>query len=81
MMHPAIEQVMQTGYPTSDYLTHERKEIHYPAVEGHPNKDIFGSVILADDNYFMDANGQAVLLDNMRDYLTEIVGVVFYEAN
>ena len=42
--------------------------------------DIFGSEIRANDNYFMDANGQAVLLENMRDYLTDVVGVVFYEA-
>lgn len=79
-MHPAIEQAMQTGYPTSDYSAHERDRIHYPAIEGHPIEDIFGSEIRADDNYFMDANGQAVLLDNMQDYLSEVVGVVFYEA-
>lgn len=83
MDHPDILSTMQFGYPTNDHLEHERNfnQVHYPVIEGHPVEDIFGSEIRASDKYFMDANGQAVLLENMRDYLTEVAGVVFYEAN
>lgn len=82
MDHPDILTAMQIGYPSIDYIEHEQNysKTHYPVIDGHPIEDIFGSEIHSSDKYFMDANGQAVLLENTRDYLTEIVGVVFYEA-
>ncbi|WP_342538491.1 hypothetical protein MKY15_20825 [Sporosarcina sp. FSL K6-1540] len=82
MDHPDILSAMQFGYPTNDYLEHERdyNSVNHPVIDGHPNEDIFGSEIKNTSSYFMDEKGQAVHVENIRDYLTEVVGVVFYEA-
>lgn len=82
MDHPNILNTMQFGYPTNDYLEQELNynSANHPVIDGHPNEDIFGSEIRNASSYFIDEKGQAVHIENTRDYLTEVIGVVFYEA-
>ncbi|WP_336822985.1 YqaI family protein [Sporosarcina sp. USHLN248] len=80
MEHPAITQTMRTGYPEIDYLEHERyRNANYKA-EDYPVEDYFGSEIQAGDKYIMTDSGHVVLEGNIRDYLQETLGAVFYEA-
>lgn len=80
MMHPAIEQTMRTGYPEIDYLEHERFRGANFKAEDHPVEDYFGAEIMKGDKYITTDSGHVVLEDNIRDYLQEVAGAVFYEA-
>ena len=80
MMHPAIEQTMRTGYPEIDYMDHERFRNANFRVLNHPVEDYFGSEIQTGDKYITTDSGHVVLADNIRDYLQETLGAVFYEA-
>lgn len=82
MEHPAIQQAMQTGYPTIEQMDYERNfsRENFRVVSGNPIEDIFGSEIGLGDSYFIDEDKKVVHLENLRDYLTDVIGVVFYEA-
>lgn len=82
MMHPEIEQAMQTGYPTIEYMDYERNfsRENFRVLEGKPIEDMYGSPIESGDAYFIDEDKQVVHVENLRDYLTDVIGVVFYEA-
>jgi len=80
MDHPAIEMAMLTGYPEIDYMDHERFRNANFQVQDHPVEDYFGAEIQAGDKYFTTDNGHVVLEINLRDYLQEVLGAVFYEA-
>ena len=78
--HPFISMARMTGYPEIDYMDHERfRKANYRA-EDHPVEDMFGSEIRQGDKYFIDENRNAVLMENIRDYVQEVMGAVFYEA-
>ncbi|GKV54269.1 hypothetical protein NCCP2222_02160 [Sporosarcina sp. NCCP-2222] len=80
MDHPDILTAMATGYPHIDYLDYERyRDTNFP-ITNHPVEDYFGSEILKGDKYITTDSGHVVLEDNIRDYLQEVVGAVFYEA-
>lgn len=83
MNHPDVEQAMLTGYPNRSYLTYEDRQWSqqsYPVIADHPVEDYFGDEIRSDDQYFTDEDGRVVLEINMKDYLVERCGAVFYEA-
>lgn len=46
----------------------------------HPVEDYFGTEIMKGDKYITTDSGHVVLEDNIRDYLQETLGAVFYEA-
>lgn len=81
MEHPEVAQVMKTGYPAADYARYEvYAEMEHGIVGGHPEEDLFGQAITQNSVYIIDEKRNVVHVDNIRDYLTEIIGVVFYEA-
>lgn len=78
-----ITETIRTGYPDKSYLTYEDRQWSqesYPAIADHPVEDYFGDEILGTDKWFIDEDGRVVLESNMKDYLVERCGAVFYEA-
>lgn len=82
MMHPDIERTMRTGYPTIDHNNYERNfnRDNFRVLSGKPVEDMYGSAIGSGDSYFIDEDKQVVHMENLRDYLSDVIGVVFYEA-
>lgn len=83
MDHPTVSQIMTTGYPDKAYITYEDRQWSqesYPVIADHPVEDYFGDEIQAGDMYFIDDAGRVVLQDNIRDYLMDQCGAVFYET-
>ncbi len=82
MEHPDIVAAMRFGYPAIEYLDYERSynSVNHPVVGNHPIEDIYGAEIKSGDVYLVDESGRAVLNEHIRDYLTDVLGVVFYEA-
>lgn len=58
-----------------DFINHN----HF-VVEGHPEKDMFGTPLIEGDMYLIDEQGRVVFQQNVREYLIEVHGVVFYEV-
>lgn len=83
MEHPMITETIRTGYPDQSYLTYEDRQwsaIDHSIVADHPIEDMYGDEIRTGDKYFIDDAGRVVLQENVRDYLMDQCGVVFYEA-
>ncbi|SIT91525.1 YqaI family protein [Edaphobacillus lindanitolerans] len=83
MNHPDVEHTMLTGYPDRSHLTYEDRQwsaVDHSVIADHPVEDYFGDEIQTGDKYFTDEAGRIVLQDNIRDYLTELAGAVFYKA-
>ncbi|MFC5587584.1 hypothetical protein ACFPRA_01505 [Sporosarcina soli] len=78
--HPAITRTNLTGYPEIDYLDHERyRKANFHALD-HPVEDYYGAEIMKGDKYITTDKRHVVLEANLRDYLQEELGAVFYEA-
>ena len=73
MEHPDITHAMLTGYPSSRHIDQENS--HGQALE-----DIYGNSIGEGDTYFIDEEKNIVHVENMKDYLTDHIGVLFYEG-
>ena len=71
MEHPDIRRTMLTGYPTKEHSLWE--------VEDHPIEDFTGSEIRTGDSYYK-IDGEAVLVDNVEDYMIERLGAKLQTA-
>ncbi|MES1038987.1 YqaI family protein [Peribacillus simplex] len=67
--HPDIVQALKTGYP------------NLVAQPEHAGTDYFGNEILIGDSIIIDhKNGETILEESLEDYLIEVLGFQFTNA-
>lgn len=73
MEHPDVTHVMRTGYAT-------KRHVDWECNHGQALEDMYGNSIEEGDSYFIDEERNIVHVENMKEYLSQFIGVLFYEG-
>lgn len=68
--HPMITRINATGYPSNDVE---------PLEDIHAGSDYFGNEIFVGDD-IVEHDGEIILADSLREYLTEVLEFEFKKA-